>query len=381
VLAAYGLPVRTTDAATYPVRGRLDDILPHAQGVAREQGLAPDWINPHYETFAHVLPADYSSRLREIFAGDRLRAMALGVEDLLVMKCFAGREKDVGHARALPMLTRSRHRRAPHRGAAGARRPRGPGRRRFPGRSAGGRMTPLDDVPSSSSDVARLYHELGRLGARTEGKPAPWRWGRPSPEETLVLAVQAARHDPRLLWVAVELLAKGFDPLKLRRAAQRSRWPAALGVAFEFARAVARTEELDDVARFVLAPVAPARGERFFKGTRAFAGALARRDVEESLAEYKRWGYFGRGEPLAKELGTQARGTLGRTERLNVLRRLAGRGGPFTIAEYLAALRGRASRRQAARDLATAPFLARTGATRAARYRLCSPGASPFAPA
>ncbi len=27
--------------------------------------------------------------------------MALGVEDLLVMKCFAGREKDVGHARAL----------------------------------------------------------------------------------------------------------------------------------------------------------------------------------------------------------------------------------------------------------------------------------------
>jgi len=27
--------------------------------------------------------------------------MALGVEDLLVMKCFAGRDKDVGHARAL----------------------------------------------------------------------------------------------------------------------------------------------------------------------------------------------------------------------------------------------------------------------------------------
>jgi hypothetical protein len=27
--------------------------------------------------------------------------MALGVEDLLIMKCFAGREKDIGHARAL----------------------------------------------------------------------------------------------------------------------------------------------------------------------------------------------------------------------------------------------------------------------------------------
>jgi hypothetical protein len=69
--------------------------------VARDLGLAPDWVNPHYETFAHVLPADYGTRLREVFAGEKLRVMALGVEDLLVMKCFAGREKDVGHARAL----------------------------------------------------------------------------------------------------------------------------------------------------------------------------------------------------------------------------------------------------------------------------------------
>lgn len=47
------------------------------------------------------MPADYGSRLKEVFAGTRLRVMALGVEDLLIMKCFAGREKDVGHARAL----------------------------------------------------------------------------------------------------------------------------------------------------------------------------------------------------------------------------------------------------------------------------------------
>ncbi len=83
------------------MRGRLDEIAPHVRAVARELGLAPDWVNPHYETFAHVLPADYGARLREVFAGERLLVMALGVEDLLVMKCFAGREKDVGHARAL----------------------------------------------------------------------------------------------------------------------------------------------------------------------------------------------------------------------------------------------------------------------------------------
>lgn len=101
MMLAYGLPVRTTDVDAYPSRGRLDDVAPHLRAVAKELGLAPDWVNPHFETFAHVLPADYASRLREVFAGGRLRVMALGVEDLLVMKCFAGREKDVGHARAL----------------------------------------------------------------------------------------------------------------------------------------------------------------------------------------------------------------------------------------------------------------------------------------
>jgi hypothetical protein len=101
MMLAHGLPVRTTDVDAYPASGRLDDLADEIHGVAREVGLAPDWLNPHFETFAHVLPTDYGTRLREVFAGERLRVKALGVEDLLVMKCFAGREKDVGHARAL----------------------------------------------------------------------------------------------------------------------------------------------------------------------------------------------------------------------------------------------------------------------------------------
>ncbi len=101
MMLAYDLPVRTTDVDAYPARGRLEDIAPQLRAVAKELGLAPDWVNPHFETFAHVLPPDYARRLREVFAGEKLRVTALGVEDLLVMKCFAGREKDVGHARAL----------------------------------------------------------------------------------------------------------------------------------------------------------------------------------------------------------------------------------------------------------------------------------------
>jgi len=234
-------------------------------------------------------------------------------------------------------------------------------------------VTDLARVPLEERELPRLYHELAAIGARAEGRRAPWRFGRPSPEELVVLAAQAARQEPRLLWVLVELLARGyerFDALKLRRTLARARWPAALGVAFEFARRAARSAELDDVAAFITARTAPASGERFFLGTRTFAGELARRDVEESLAEYRRWGYFSREEPIAKELGTVARGTLGPRERLNLLRRLVERQGEVTLGDYPAALRGRASRRQASRDLATAPFLARTGATRGTRYRL-----------
>lgn len=101
MLLAHGMSVRTTDVDAYPRDASFDRIQPAIRTVARRLGLAPDWVNPHFETFAHVLPPDYGRRLRPVFEGERLTVEALGVEDLLVMKCFAGREKDVGHARAL----------------------------------------------------------------------------------------------------------------------------------------------------------------------------------------------------------------------------------------------------------------------------------------
>jgi hypothetical protein len=234
-------------------------------------------------------------------------------------------------------------------------------------------VTPLDRVPAAARELARLYHELAGIGARAEGRRAPWGFGKPSAEELVVLAAQAARHDARLLWVTVELLARDWarlNPLLLRRGALRARWPAAVAVALEFARRAAGSRELDDYVRLVTAPIAPAAGERFFLGGHAFAGPLARRDAEESLAEYKRWGYLGREEPFSKELGTRARGTLRRPERMNLLRRLAERRGAVTFAEYAAAVRGHVTARQLSRDLRDAPFLKKEGRTRGTRYRL-----------
>ena len=72
-----------------------------ARSVADELQIEPDWLNAHFETFTAVLPRDYATRLRSVFAGKHLRVDALGPEDLLVMKCFAGRDKDLPHARKL----------------------------------------------------------------------------------------------------------------------------------------------------------------------------------------------------------------------------------------------------------------------------------------
>jgi len=69
--------------------------------VAKKLSLPGDWLNPYYSTFTHVLPQDYGSRLLLVCEFSKLKVLALSKEDLLIMKCFAGRQKDILHAKAL----------------------------------------------------------------------------------------------------------------------------------------------------------------------------------------------------------------------------------------------------------------------------------------
>lgn len=97
MILAHGHLVATSDADVFPTRGSLNELDPHAKAVAKELDLEPDWLNPWFTTFTHVLPGDYGSRLVTVFEGKKLKVDALGAEDLLVMKCFAGRDKDRPH--------------------------------------------------------------------------------------------------------------------------------------------------------------------------------------------------------------------------------------------------------------------------------------------
>lgn len=103
MILAHGHTLDTQDVDAYAARGGLSlaEVDREARQVADDLQIRQDWLNAHFQTFTHVLAPDYASRLVNVFRGQMLQVDALGAEDLLVMKCFAGRDKDLPHARKL----------------------------------------------------------------------------------------------------------------------------------------------------------------------------------------------------------------------------------------------------------------------------------------
>ncbi len=101
MLLAHSYPLATSDIDAVPKGMDIQSLGELVRKVAAKLNIAKDWLNPYYSAFAHNLPADYGDRLIEVFRGEKVVGLALGAEDLLVMKCFAHRQKDVGHAKML----------------------------------------------------------------------------------------------------------------------------------------------------------------------------------------------------------------------------------------------------------------------------------------
>jgi hypothetical protein len=101
MILAHGFPLGTTDIDAIPQGMEVGELDVLVKRIAQEQGIAVDWLNPYFSTFVHTLPSDYGARLVDVFEGGKLRVRALGPEEMLIMKCFAHRQKDVGHAKAL----------------------------------------------------------------------------------------------------------------------------------------------------------------------------------------------------------------------------------------------------------------------------------------
>lgn len=101
MILAHNYPLATTDIDAIPFLLSADELHPLVETIAKELSLPGDWLNPHFASFSYVLPIDYKDRLITVFSGKYLQAQALGKEDMLIMKCFAHRVKDRGHAHAL----------------------------------------------------------------------------------------------------------------------------------------------------------------------------------------------------------------------------------------------------------------------------------------
>jgi len=100
---AYRIPIQTADIDGVLFKCAVDhsQLDPLVKAVGRDLKIAGDWLNPYFETFLFCLPPDYGDRLKNVYQGNSLKAVALGPTDLLIMKCFAGREKDLLHAKWL----------------------------------------------------------------------------------------------------------------------------------------------------------------------------------------------------------------------------------------------------------------------------------------
>ncbi len=101
LVMAYAFPLATEDVDAFSKERNIPELEDKIHQVSEKLKVPHDWLNPYFSTFTGVLPQNYSQRLREIFRGKNLSAHALGPEDMLIMKCFAGRDKDIPHAKAL----------------------------------------------------------------------------------------------------------------------------------------------------------------------------------------------------------------------------------------------------------------------------------------
>lgn len=104
MILAHGYPFATTDIDALPKEIEFHELSQYVEKVAISLNLPGDWLNPHFSSFTYVLPASFQQRLIEVFRGPSLNVQALGKEDMLIMKCFAHRQKDLSHARALIKL-------------------------------------------------------------------------------------------------------------------------------------------------------------------------------------------------------------------------------------------------------------------------------------
>lgn len=224
----------------------------------------------------------------------------------------------------------------------------------------------------TDADLERAYFELGKRGASAVGAQRPWPYAPRSDEELLVLISEIARHDARLLGIAVELVLlrwRSLHPVALREAMRASAWPQSLCVIVEFAREADRDPELGHWARHVLAgwPRVQPAVHYFVDDVRPGERAAARRGGR-TLVPYARWGFLAVERPTIDPHQKTRLGRYDAATRRSILAALAERRREgISLAEYLESIDHSISRQRALADLRGAGLVP-SGRGRGARW-------------
>ena len=78
--------------ASHPDLGRLQAAI---RAVAHARGLPEGWLNSSVQSYKEVLPPDYETRITTLPPFGHLHVSLVGRRDVIVMKFFSGRPKDL----------------------------------------------------------------------------------------------------------------------------------------------------------------------------------------------------------------------------------------------------------------------------------------------
>lgn len=95
VICSYGFLLGTADVDAIIKKAELSEVDKSIKSLPQK------WLNTWFSSFTHYLPADYEKRLNILFKGEKILAKTFGKEDLLILKCFSHRAKDVSHVKIL----------------------------------------------------------------------------------------------------------------------------------------------------------------------------------------------------------------------------------------------------------------------------------------
>jgi hypothetical protein len=79
----------------------LGDLQRVIRDVADSEGLPTGWLNGSIQSYTYVLPNDYQSRLVSLPPFNRLQVRLLGRRDVILMKVYGMRPRDVEDLRAI----------------------------------------------------------------------------------------------------------------------------------------------------------------------------------------------------------------------------------------------------------------------------------------